>query len=408
LETPAPAEAVIDVELPPFGYAVVPYHTLALDAASHAGEGTIENRWYRVILDPATGAIQSWWDKTLGRELADQHGPWRLGHYVYEWIDHPDDRRALFALNFDRPDFGIRHTDTPFRRRGPDQVELLPARVVPGGVAVEARLQAPGAKAVRVRYFLPDHEAALHVDMVVDKELVTRAEAVYIVFPLAMEKPTFHLDLNGVPLEPEAEQLPGSCRDWYGIQRWAEVGDDTVSVTLAPLDAPLIQVGGITTGRWAHTLDTQSATLVSWALHNHWDTNFQASQGGELLLRYRLTSQPSYDPAAATRFAAEATVPPLIVRVPGADTKIVGQWLKVEPEGVAEVQLKRAADGRGVIVHAYNLADEAQSVTLTPVVAPAEAWFCSPIEEDGDRLAVTGGQIVLPLPPRGLCCMRWV
>ena len=170
LETSAPADAVIDVVLPPFGYAVVAYQQLPVSRAAQVGEGIIENQWYRVTLDPVTGAIRSWWDKALARELVDQSGPWRFGQYVYEWIDHPDDRRALFALNFDRADFGVRYTDTPFRRSGPTYVELLPARVLPGGVAVEVRLEAPGAKAVRVRYFLPDDEPALHIDMVIDKE----------------------------------------------------------------------------------------------------------------------------------------------------------------------------------------------------------------------------------------------
>ncbi len=406
LESPVPAGAVIDVELPPFGYAVVPYQQLAVSPEARAGEGAIENGWYKVTLDPLTGAIRSWWDKTLQRELVDQTGPWRCGQYVYEWIDHPDDRRALFALDFDRADFGVRHTDTPFRRCGPTHVELLPAHVLPGGVAVEVRLQAPGAKSVRVRYFLPDDEPALHIDMVIDKELVTRAEAVYVVFPFAIDQPAFHLDLNGVPLEPEAEQLPGSCRDWYGIGRWAEVGGEGVSVTLAPLDAPLIQVGGITTGRWAHTLDAHAPTLVSWALHNHWDTNFQASQGGELLLRYRLTTTPGYDPAASTRFATAVSVPPLIVRVPGADPGGGGQWLHVEPEGVAEIHLKPAADGKGIIVHACNLLAEARTVYLKPVQPIQAAWLCSPLEENGTALPINGGQIALPLAPRGLTCAR--
>ena len=398
LESPVPAGAVIDVELPPFGYAVVPYRQLEVSPEAQAGEGAIENQWYRVMLDAATGAIRSWWDKTLARELVDQEGPWRCGQYVYEWIDHPDDRRALFALNFDREDFGVRFTDTPFRRSGPTHVELLPARVIPGGVAVEARLEAPGARTVRVRYFLPDDEKALHVEMVIDKELVTRAEAVYVVFPFALADPTFHLDLNGVALEPEAEQLPGSCRDWYGIQRWAEVGNDVVSVTLAPLDAPLIQVGGITTGRWAHKLDTHAATLVSWALHNHWDTNFQAAQGGEILLRYRLISSGGYDPAASARFAMAASTPPLIVRVPGAEPGQAGHWLQVDPEGVAEIQLKRAADGHGIIVHAFNLTAEERTIRLTPALPPKEAWICSPLEENGAPLPIDGGGFVLALP----------
>jgi hypothetical protein len=408
LESPVPEGAVIDVELPPFGYAVVSYQQLPVSAAARAGEGTIENQWYRVTLDGTSGAIRSWWDKRLDRELVQQDGPWRCGQYVYEWIDHPDDRRALFALNFDRADFGVRYTDTPFQRSGPVHVELLPARVLPGGVAVEARLQAPGARGVRVRYYLPDDQPALHIEMVIDKELVTRAEAVYIVFPFAMQSPTFHLDLNGVALEPEAEQLPGSCRDWYGIGRWAEVGDGEVSVTLAPLDAPLVQVGGITTGRWAHRLDTHSATLVSWALHNHWDTNFQAAQGGEILLRYRLASSAGYDAAASTRFAAEAAVPPLIVRVPGAEPRRGGQWLRVEPEGVAEIQLKRAADGNGILVHAYNLTAEERTIRLTPAVAPREAWICSPLEENGEALAIENGQVALPLAPRSVSCVRLV
>lgn len=406
LDSPAPEGAVIDVVLPPFGYAVVPYQQTAVSPAARAGEGMIENQWHRVTLDPATGAIRSWWDKTLARELVDQAGPWRCGQYVYEWIDHPDDRRALFAVNFDRPDYGVRHTDTPFRRSGPTRVDLLPARVMPGGVAVEARLEAPGARSVRVRYFLPDDEPALHIDMVIDKELVTRAEAVYVVFPFALANPAFHLDLNGVALEPEAEQLPGSCRDWYGIQRWAEVGDADVSVTLAPLDAPLIQVGGITTGRWAHTLDTRCGTLVSWALHNHWDTNFQASQGGEILLRYRLTATRSYDAAASARFAMAAATPPLIVRVPGAEPRQGGQWMKVDPEGVAEIHLKRAADGQGIIVHACNLTAEPHTIHLTPAVAPKSAWICSPLEENGAPLPVQRGQVALTLPPRAVGCVR--
>jgi alpha-mannosidase len=407
LESETPPGTVIDVTLPPFSYQVVPYHELDAPTGATAIDGCIENRWYRVRIDLQTGGLLSWFDKELERELVDQENVWRFGQYVYEWIDHPDDRRALFALDFDREDFGVRFTDTPFRREGPIRVELLPARVDAEGVQIEAQLQAAGAHSIKVRYVLPHHEKSLQIDMMVDKTFVTRAEAVYIPFPIALDNPTFHLDLNGVPLEPEVEQLPGSCRDWYGIHRWAEVGNDEVSVTLAPLDSPLIQVGGITTGRWAHRLDTSQATLVSWALHNHWDTNFKASQGEDLLLRYRLTSSAGYDPAASSRFAMEASVPPLIVRVPGAQTGASGQLLDVSPQGVAEVQLKRAADGRGLIVHAYNLTEDKQIIALRFMAQQTtQAWRCSPIEEDLENLIVDEGIVSLEIPPRSVACGR--
>ena len=117
----------------------------------------------------------------------------------------------------------------------------MPSRQLPDRLEIEARLQAKGAKCVKVRYSLPTHQKALHIDMLIDKTFQTRAEAVYVPFPLELDDHKFHIDLNGVPLEPEREQLPGSCRDWYGIHRWAEAGDSDVSVTLAPLDSPLIR-----------------------------------------------------------------------------------------------------------------------------------------------------------------------
>ena len=181
----------------------------------------------------------------------------------------------------------------------------------------------------------------------------------------------------------------------------------SVSIVLVPLDAPLVQLGGPTTSRWAHKLDTRRGTLVSWALENHWDTNFKASQGEDLLFRYRLTSQPSYAPAAASRFAMESTIPPLIIRAPGAATGTSGQFLTVAPEGVAEVQLKRAADGRGLIVHAYNLTTDPQTLSLTfPSLHPSGAWHCSPIEDDGPALPLSGDEISLPVTSRSVACAR--
>ena len=289
----------------------------------------------------------------------------------------------------------------------PAQVEILPARQLPDRLEIEARLGARGAKSVCVRYSLPHHRKTLCLDMLIDKEFVTSAEAVYVPFPLNLQNHSFHLDLNGVALEPEREQLPGSCRDWYGIQRWAEAGDAGASVTLAPQDSPLVQLGGITSGRWAKTLDARQATLVSWALHNHWDTNFKASQGQAILQRYHLTSSASYDPAAAARFALESSLPPLIVRVPGADLGRRETFLHAEPEGACDLQLKRAADGRGLIVHAMNLdCDAVEQRVAFPALEVAAACRCDPVEVDGAALPVTDSGFTLAVPGRSLASAR--
>ena len=51
----------------------------------------------------------------------------------------------------------------------------------------------------------------------------------------------------------------------------------------------------------------------------------------------------------------DASLPPLIVRVPGASLGDSGAFMQPEPEGECELQLKRAEDGRGLILHSYNL-----------------------------------------------------
>lgn len=402
-----PEEMMIDVTLPAFSYEVVEYQAIATADDVWLGEGVIENQWYRIQVDPTTGGLSSWYDKQLERELINQNDIWSFGQYIYEWVDHPNDRLAIFALDFDREDFGVRHADTPFRRSGPHQVEIMPAHIRPDRVELEVRLQAKGAHAIKVRYALPHNHKALDIDMLIDKTFHTKAEAVYIPFPLAIEEPTFHLDLNGVPLQPEVEQLVGSCRDWYGVHRWAEVGNDDVSVTVVPIDSPLIQVGGITTGRWAYHLDTRQSTLVSWALNNHWDTNFKASQGEDLLFRYRLTSSTGYDSAASSRFAMEATIPPVIVRVPSAEIGTKGTFMTVSPEGQCEVHLKNAMDGRGLIIHAYNLGEDVQILdTSFPSIQITEACLCSPTEDDLETLDVKNNKISFTVPSRSVAFVR--
>jgi hypothetical protein len=402
-----PAAPVLAATLPAFGWQVVGRGRGAASAEQRGGDGWIENTWYRIEVDPATGGLKHWYDKKLGRELAGTHGPWRLGQYIYETVDDPQDREAIFITNFRIPRYGVPLADTRFRRQGPTQVQIGPSQIGPVGTSIELALQAPGAAGLRMRYTLPHHEKAVHLDIVIDKTPVAEAESIYIAFPLALDQPRFHLDLNGVPLVPDEEQLPGSCRDWYGIQRWAEAGDSSASIVIVPMDAPLVQVGGIQTGRWAERLQINEPTLLSWPVQNHWTTNFQAKQSGKLLFRYRLTSIPGYDSAAASRFAAEQLVPPIVVRAPQALPGPAGTFLAVTPEGAADVQVKRAADGRGLIVRAFNFADRPQRISIRfPTLRIAAACACSPVEDDGQALDVAGAAVDVDIPPRSLACAR--
>jgi alpha-mannosidase len=185
------------------------------------------------------------------------------------------------------------------------------------------------------------------------------------------------------------------------------VSDGTRGVTLCPLDAPLIQVGGITTGKAAWELRPEGPALYSWALNNHWMVNFKASQGGRIPLRYRLTTHAGgCDDTAAARFAAEEATPAIVLRDYVPRGPRTGRLLAVDDTGV-EVTAKPAEDGDGIVVRLHDLDGAERTVELGfEAAAPASACRVSPVEEDGEPLEVSGRAVRVPLGGRAVTSLR--
>src|SRR5439155_1336756 len=351
---------------------------------------------------PRTGGLASWVDKELGLDFAGEHRGWRMGQYVYERVEADRDRDALFVMDFSRDDFGVWQVDPPFRYETAASVRVHAPRVHEGVASIDVEIEAAGVRRAHVRYLLETGRRTLGLEWLLDKEHLTAPESVYIAFPFALGEPRFRVDLNGVACTPDEDQLNGAVRDWYPIRRWVDVSDGERGVTLAPLDAPLVQLGGITTGKAAHELRPEGSALMSWALNNHWMVNFKASQGGEIPLRYRLTTHGgACDDAAANRWAAEEAMPAIVLRDEvrrGGGTS--GRFAAVPDDLALEVTAKPAEDGDGIVFRIRNLGPDAMTVPLELLAAsPSAAWRTSPIEVDREPLEVAG-RVVNNVPPK--------
>jgi alpha-mannosidase len=139
--------------------------------------------------------------------------------------------------------------------------------------------------------------------------------------------------------------------------------------------------------------------LMSWALQNHWMVNFKASQGGEIPLRYRLTTHAGpVDDVAAARFGAESATPPVTLRDYLRTGPETGRFLDVPAEARVLMTAKPAEDGDGVVVRVQNLAATEQTVLLRfPAASPRSAVLTSPVEIDADALAVSEGAVSVPV-----------
>src|SRR5205823_10252196 len=70
-------------------------------------------------------------------------------------------------------------------------------------------------------------------------------ESAQFAFPFAIQGGQIRVDAPLAVMRPEADQLPGSCKNWLPVGRWVDVSNANHGVTWATLDAPLIEVGSV-------------------------------------------------------------------------------------------------------------------------------------------------------------------
>jgi len=398
----------IEGEVPGLGFAFLPLAAQAPEDDLKQAMDTIENAYYRVRLDPKTGALAEWFDKEINHDFASTYRSWEIGQYIYEWVESEKGRDALFVQDFAAEDFGLWQTDVPFRYATASDVKVHSPRVEQGRVSIKVSISARGVRRAHCVFALDSRRKGLSIDWLLDKEHQEAPEAVFIAFPFKLGDPQFRVDLNAIPCTPDQDQLPGSVRDWYPLQRWVSVTDSTKGVTLVPLDAPLVHLGGITTGRWTKKLQPEGPTVMSWALNNHWMVNFKASQGGEIPLRYRLTTyRGSGDDVQAARFAAEAVTPPIVLRDRLRRGQPSGRFITLPEDAGVLLTAKPAEDGRGIVLRLQNLRPAPQLIPIKLEAAkPISAHFTSPLEVDEEPLEIAGNVINVALGSLALRSVR--
>ncbi len=406
---PDPVGARVAGSLPGFGYAWLPLSSQAPKSDLKGAKHTIENAHYRIKVDPKSGGLLEFYDKTLKHDFAGDYRGWKTGQFVYEWVDSTDGRNAIFAIDWFDEDFGQWPRNTPFKYQTASQVTVGQPVISLHEASITVTIQGRGLRFATCTYSLLAHSKLLELRWMLDKEHVTDPEAVFIPFAFNLNKPHFRADINGIPLTPDQEQLPGTVRDWYPLQRWVDISDAKRGVTIVPLDAPLVQLGGITSGQWLQKLEPEAPVVMSWALNNHWMVNFKASQGGHIPLRYKLTTHAgAADDQACARFGLEAVSAPIVLRDFTRRTKspTQGRFIEVSPDDFL-VNAKPADDGKGIIVRVQNVTEKAQSCTVRfPELKPKSANLTSAVEQDGKKLEFKQGKLSLKIPSRAVLNVR--
>ncbi|NMC21470.1 MAG: hypothetical protein GYA33_13745 [Thermogutta sp.] len=360
---------------------------LPADEAARAEGLTLRNAFLAVELDPATGGVAKLAHRPTGRDVVDRTQGLALADFFY-----------------------VAGRDPAAAKRAEGDVRFRVLENGPLVASLEVRSPAPGCRGLTRVYRLFAGSDALQVTVIPDKEKIRTPEGVHIAFPFQVPEAVLRLDTPWAVVRPETDQLPGACKNYFTLQRWADLSNDQFGVTWVTLHAPLVEIGAIRTdvpkpfdpSGWLETIEP-SGTLYSYVMNNYWETNYKADQEGPTPFAYVVRPHAGgYDGPAAAKLGIEASRPLLPVPVrPDAPAGFALPF-RVRAEGAVIETLKPLRQGDGWILRLFNPAVQPGNVAVE--FAPGETgrvWLSNIAETPSQP--VTGP---IAIPPQGMLTLR--
>lgn len=379
------------------------------------GQGPVENRFYRLTLNPLTGAVASLIDKETGRELVDRSAPYGLNQLLYVTGGGSNSGEGFGYRDVARRETS-RYSRLVFYNQAYPPAKLT--EHVPAGAAAEilktelgvlVRIKSSAFRFPRLETDILLYDGSKRIDFInrVIKEETFETEALYFAFPFAGAKtPEICFDLAQGFTCPAADLLPGGAAEWHALNRWLSVREGDFTVGWASPAAPLVALGDIVRGRWPEKFRATNGWVFSYAMNNYWFTNYRAGQGGEHVFRYSLTSG-RLDGAALARFGDEVAAPlpaaQLATASGGTLLPASGKFVELDSTTAVVTTIKRAENGMHVVVRLRETAGKASEVTLRfPLWTVVSAWLSDLVERPAERLRFAeGGSLRLRLTEHG-------
>lgn len=284
-------------EVPGYGYRVIERDDLIMldDWEISGGPQAIDTGRFAFEFDCETGGIAEWYDNQLGCEWVEQSDQFNLASLVHETLDQNEvdpPRSAFYDMSAHDDDVVIPetgwNTEWPARRRVPTTVDSHEVRTFGDVTLIEQDLSTPVVDDVEFRYWVRNDTGELVIDAGWTMGTNTAPESTYLAFPFNLDSPSVKVDVGGVGIRPNQDQLPGACRDFFTVQDWFALSHQDRSMAVGcPLN-PLVQFGGFNFGSNLEHLAIDDGLVLGWITNNYWNSNYRAHQPGRVHARYHL------------------------------------------------------------------------------------------------------------------------
>jgi len=360
---------------------------------------SIDNRFFKVSLNPETGTVESIYDKELGIELVDKDAPHQANQLITRWVKTGNEESPKIAA--------IRKG-----QNGPVYASLV--------------VSTSGAGCPQLTQEIILYDKIKRVDFAnqVLKDSTPTME-IYFAFPFKMDNPDFRFEAPESVIKPLRDQLPGTNSNYYSVQHWANVSDGKVGITFTPVDSHLVEFGGlhpcyvsqahhgVTPPNFGADFVTEMTKgyMYSFAIDSNFRTNFQATQLGDILFRYSITTHKGDWLNGRPRDFGWAIGNPL-TPVP-VDGRRKGNLPKsmslcqIDKPNILLMTLKKAEDGEGIIIRLIETEGCDTEVNLTfPNKNIENVYETNLVEENEKMLSVHGQTITTNVKAFGIRTIR--
>ncbi len=344
-----------------------------------AGASTIENAFYRLTVDPATGAVSSLIDKRTGTELVRTGAALPFGLPVRGVLDDPAGLAPL-------PTDGV---TVAVQDERPARLRLV--------------VSYPGAVVPRVAYTLWEDLARVEVEAAVDLEALAPVEVTEeygLAFPFALDAPAAHLGLLGGFVDPERDRFEAITHDAFSLRQSLALSDDERTVSWAAADSRVVKL---------REVEGEVGPTVVAVLANHFPPTWNRNEENEGVwpLRFAFTHRPGgFDAAFTDGFGRAFAQPPVVYPTWLTAAEPARSFLALGGDAVHLLAFQPDADG--VLVRLQNPrpdagADVRVGVPGRVVTAAERVTF---LGEDPAPVPLDGGAATVRLGANELVTLR--
>lgn len=356
-------------DIPAFGYKTFRINVLdgqPSKPSENTFTGTLENRFYKLIVDTTKGGIISLIDKSNNKQLVDANAPWELGQFIYERLG---ERKMLWGPN------NVKYSPSLFKRT--NMMNLKIGKVIQGPIwtSIKVTGQISGcadSSGVICEIRLYNSEKRIQLVYSMKKLQVFEPEAAYVAFPFAPKESRLAFEVQGGTVGPGIDQLPGTASDWDGVQNFASLRSNNEQIVFTSPETPLMEFGDINTGKWQEVNQIDNPYIYSYVLNNYWGTNFRAGQEGGLRWTYDLTSTSDTTIQFATNFGWGCRVPlTAMVRQGDGKSSVLESKsiLNFDTNDLLLVFARPAWDGNGVVLCLRELNGKNTALNVSKLIS---------------------------------------